>query len=98
MLTTCKAGHASLFCPKLPRRGQLLMSTMWHVGRVTTSTRLRSFNKIITERSGSSTVGTEDRRLGIALLSAGRETSQTLKIPSRTLERRIGQKTTLERN
>jgi len=38
-------------------------------------------------------VGTGDRRLGMALLSARRETSQTLKIPSRTLEKRIGQKT-----
>jgi len=38
-------------------------------------------------------VGMGDRRLGIALLSAGRETSQTLKVPGRTLERRIGQKT-----
>jgi len=93
MLTACKAGHASLFCPKLPRRGRLLMSTVRHVGGVTTSTCLRSFNEIITERSGSSIVGTGDRRLGMALLSAGRETSQTLKIPSRTLERRIGQKT-----
>ena len=69
------------------------MGTVWHVGRVTTSTRLRSFNEIITEHSGSSTVGTGDRRPGMALLSAGRETSQTLKIPGRTLERRIGQKT-----
>ena len=69
------------------------MSTVRHVGGVTTSTCLRSFNEIITERSGSSIVGTGDRRLGMALLSAGRETSQTLKIPSRTLERRIGQKT-----
>ena len=92
-LTTCKAGHASLFCPKLPRRGRLLMSTVRHVGGVTTSTCLRSFNEIITEHSGSSTVGTGDRRPGMALLSAGRETSQTLKIPGRTLERRIGQKT-----
>jgi len=38
-------------------------------------------------------VGMRDRRLGMAFLSAGRETSQTLKIPSRTLEGRIGQKT-----
>jgi len=38
-------------------------------------------------------VGTGDRRSGMALLSARRETSQTLKISSRTLERRIGQKT-----
>jgi len=44
------------------------------------------------ERSGSSTVGIGDRRPGMTLLSAGRETSQTLKIPGRTLERRIGQK------
>jgi len=66
------------------------MSTVQHVGRVTTSTRLRSFNEIITERSGSSTVGTRDRRSGMALLSARRETSQTLKIPGRTLEKRIG--------
>jgi len=93
MLTACKAGHASLFCPKLPRRGRLLMSAVQHVGRVTMSTRLRSFNEIITERSGSSTVGTGNRRSGMALLSAGRETSQTLKIPGRTLEKRIGQKT-----
>jgi len=92
-LTACKARHASLFCPELPRRGRLLMGTVRHVGRVTTSTRLRSFNEIITEHSGSSTVGTGDRRPGMALLSAGRETSQTLKIPGRTLERRIGQKT-----
>ena len=28
-LTTCKAGHTSLFCPELPRRGWLLMSTVW---------------------------------------------------------------------
>ena len=69
------------------------MSTVRYVGGVTTSTCLRSFNEIITEHSGSSMVGTGDRRLGMALLSAGRETSQTLKIPSRTLERRIGQKT-----
>ena len=93
MLTACKAGHASLFCPKLPRGGQLLMSIVQHMGRVTTSTRLKSFNKIIMEHSGSSTVRTGDRRLGMALLSAGRETSQTLKISSRTLEGRIGQKT-----
>jgi len=45
------------------------------------------------ECSSSSTVGIGDKRLGIALLSAGRETSQTLKVPGRTLERRIGQKT-----
>jgi len=38
-------------------------------------------------------VGMGDRRLGMALLSARRETSQTLKVPGRTLERRIGQKT-----
>jgi len=63
------------------------------VGGVTTSTCLGSFNKIITECSSSSTVGTGDRRPGMALLSAGRETSQTLKVPGRTLERRIGQKT-----
>ena len=69
------------------------MSTVRHVGGITTSTCLRSFNEVITERSGSSTVGTRDRRPGMALLSAGRKTSQTLKIPSRTLERRIGQKT-----
>jgi len=69
------------------------MSTVRHVGGVTTSTHLRSFNEIITERSSSSTVGTGDRRLGMALLSAGKETSQTLKVPGRTLERRIGQKT-----
>ena len=93
MLTACKTGHASLFCPELPRRGQLLMSTVRHVGGVTMSTHLRSFNEIIMERSSSSTVGTEDRRPGMALLSAGRETSQTLKVPGRTLERRIGQKT-----
>ena len=92
-LTACKAGHTSLFCPKLPRKGQLLMSTVWHVGRVAMSTHLRSFNEIITEHSGSSMVGTGDRRPGMALLSARRETSQTLKIPGRTLERRIGQKT-----
>jgi len=92
-LTAYKAGHASLFCLELPRRGQLLMSTVRHVDGVTTSTSLRSFNEIITECSGSSMVGTEDRRLGMALLSAGRETSQTLKIPGRILERRIGQKT-----
>jgi len=54
---------------------------------------LRSFNEIITERSNSGTVGTGNRRLRMALLSAGRETSQTLKISDRTLERRIGQKT-----
>ena len=65
MLTACKAGHASLFCPELPRRGQLLMSAVWHVGRVAMSTHLRSFNEIITERSSSSTVGTEDRRPGM---------------------------------
>ena len=93
MLTACKTGHASLFCPELPRRGQLLMSTVQHVGGVTMSTHLRSFNEIIMERSSSSTVGTGDRRPGMALLSAGRETSQTLKVPGRTLERRIGQKT-----
>jgi len=92
-LTACKTGHTSLFCPELPRRGQLLMSTVQHVGGVTTSTCLRSFNEIITECSGSSTVGTGDRRPGMALLSAGRKTSQTLKIPGRTLERRITQKT-----
>ena len=69
------------------------MSTVRHVGGVTTSTRLRSFNEIIMERSNSSTVGMGDRRPGMALLSAGRETSQTLKVPGRTLERRIGQKT-----
>jgi len=63
------------------------------VGGVTTSTCLRSFNEIITECSSSSTVGMGDRRPGMALLSAGRKTSQTLKVPSRTLERRIGQKT-----
>jgi len=92
-LTACKAEHMSLFCPKLPRRGWLLMGTVQHVGGITMSTHLRSFNEIITEHSGSSTVGTGDKRLGMALLSAGRETSQTLKIPSRTLEKRIGQKT-----
>jgi len=59
------------------------------VGGVTMSIHLGSFNEIIAERSGSSTVRTKDRRPGIALLSAGRETSQTLKIPGRTLERRI---------
>ena len=69
------------------------MSAVQHVGRVIMSTRLRSFNEIITERSDSSTVGTGDRRSGMALLSAGRETSQTLKIPGRTLEKRIDQKT-----
>ena len=69
------------------------MSTVWHVGRVTMSIRLRSFNEIIMECSGSSMVGTGDRRPGMALLSARREISQTLKIPGRTLERRIAQKT-----
>jgi len=92
-LTACKTGHASLFCPELPRRDWLLMSTVWHVGGVTMSTCLRSFNKIITECSGSSTVGAGDRRPGMALLSTGREISQTLKILGRTLERRITQKT-----
>jgi len=31
MLTACEAGHTSLFCPELPRRSWLLMSTVWHV-------------------------------------------------------------------
>jgi len=74
-LTAGKAGHASLFYPELPRRGQLLMSTVWHVGRVTTSAHLRSLNEIITEYSGSNTVRTGDRRPGMALLSTRRETS-----------------------
>jgi len=28
MLTACEARHMSLFCPELPRRSQLLMSTV----------------------------------------------------------------------
>jgi len=67
------------------------MSTVRHVGGVTMSTRLRSFNEIIMECSSSSTVGTGDRRPGMALLSAGRETSQTLKVPSVMPYKLLGQ-------
>jgi len=31
ILTACEAGHTSLFCPELPRKSQLLMSTVQHV-------------------------------------------------------------------
>jgi len=75
MLTACKAGHMSLFCPELPRRSQLLMSTVQHVSQITMSASLRGFNEIIMKGSGSSTIGTRNRRLGIALLSAKRKTS-----------------------
>jgi len=44
------------------------------------------------EGSGSSMIGTRDRRLRMALLSARRKTGQTFEIPSRVLERRIYQK------
>ena len=71
------------------------MSIVRHIGGVTMSACLRSLNEIITEHSSSSTVGIEDRRLGMALLSARRKTSQILKIPGRALERR---KLTLKRN
>jgi len=30
-LTTCEAGYTSLFCPELPRKSQLLMSTVQHM-------------------------------------------------------------------
>jgi len=53
------------------------------------STSLRSFNKIITKGSSSSTIGTRNRRPGIALLSARRKTSQTFEITGRALERKI---------
>jgi len=89
MLTACEAGHMSLFCPELPRRSRLLMSTVWHMSQITTSTSLRGFNEIITKGSGGSTIGTRNRRPGMALLSARRKTSQTFEITSRALERRI---------
>jgi len=53
------------------------------------SASLRGFNEIITKESGSSTIGTRNRRSGMALLSARRKTSQTFEITSRALERRI---------
>jgi len=56
------------------------------------SASLRGFNKIITKSSGSSAIGTRDRRPGMALLSARRKTSQTFEITSRVLEKRIGWK------
>jgi len=50
---------------------------------------LRGFNEIITKGSGSSTIGTKNRRPRMALLSARRKTSQTFEITGRALERRI---------
>ena len=50
---------------------------------------MRGFNEIIMKSSGSSTIGTRNRRPGIALLSARRKTSQTFEITGRALERRI---------
>ena len=50
---------------------------------------MRGFNEIITKGSGSSTIGMRNRRPRMALLSAGRKTSQTFEITGRALERRI---------
>jgi len=56
------------------------------------SASLRGFNEIITKGSGSSTIGTKNRKPGMVLLSARRKTSQTFEITDRALERRIYQK------
>jgi len=56
------------------------------------SASLRGFNKIITKGSGSSTIGTKNRKPEMVLLSARRKTSQTFEITDRALERRIYQK------
>jgi len=53
------------------------------------SASLRGFNEVITKGSGSSMIGTRNRRPGMALLSARRKTSQTFEITGRALEKKV---------
>ena len=50
---------------------------------------MRGFNEIIIKGSSSSTIGTRNRRPGMALLSARRKTSQIFEITGRALKRRM---------
>jgi len=53
------------------------------------SASLKGFNEVIMKSSGSSTIGTRNKRPGMALLSAERKTSQIFKITGRVLERKV---------
>jgi len=53
------------------------------------SASLRGFNEVITKGNSGSTIGMRNRRLGMALLSARRKTSQTFEITGRALKRKV---------